>query len=122
MLFRSPWALREMAGDGGADADAAEVVAELIRFMREVEREMDDRAVGFLRKFYGWYLRGTPGAKTIRGALVTCPTVADAEYELLEFCPEARGLLTAHAAELELLPDSETDRLLELPISIYGGG
>ena len=115
-----PWALREMAGDGGADA--AEVVAELIRFMREVEREMDERAVGFLRKFYGWYLRGAPGAKAIRGALVTCPTVADAERELLEFCPGARGLLAAHAAELELLPDSETDRLLELPISIYGGG
>src|SRR6476620_4687641 len=50
-----PWALRQMAGEGEADADAAEVVAELIRFMREVEREMGDRAVGFMRKFYGWY-------------------------------------------------------------------
>ena len=85
-----PWALREMAGEGGADADAAEVVAELIRFMREVEREMGERAVGFLRKFYGWYLRGTPGAKTIRGALMACATVAAAERELLGFCPEAR--------------------------------
>ncbi len=84
-----PWALREMAGDGGADADPAEVVAELIRFMREVEREMGERSVGFLRKFYGWYLRGLPGAKAIRGALVTCPTVADVEAELLAFCPDA---------------------------------
>jgi tRNA-dihydrouridine synthase B len=117
-----PWALREMAGEGAADADVAEVVAELIRFMREVEREMGDRAVGFLRKFYGWYLRGAPGAKAIRGALVTCATVEDAERELLEFCPEARELIAAHEAELELLPDSDTDRLLELPISIYGGG
>jgi len=90
--------------------------------MREVEREMGERAVGFLRKFYGWYLRGTPGAKAIRGALVTCPTVADAERELLEFCPAASGLLVAHEAELELLPDTGSDRLLELPISIYGGG
>ena len=118
-----PWALREMAGAGGADADPAEVVAELIRFMREVEREMGpERAVGFLRKFYGWYLRGAPGAKAIRGALVTCPTVAGAESELLGFCPQARALLAAHEAELDLLPDAASGRLLELPISIYGGG
>jgi tRNA-dihydrouridine synthase B len=118
-----PWALREMAGEGRGDADAAEVVAELVRFMREVAREMgDERATGFLRKFYGWYLRGLPGAKQIRGMLVTCPTVDDAEQTLLAFCPEARSLLTAHEAELDLLPDSESDRLLDLPISIYGGG
>jgi tRNA-dihydrouridine synthase B len=117
-----PWALREMAGDGAADADPAEVVAELIRFMREVEREMEDRAVGFLRKFYGWYLRGLPDARAIRGALVTCPTVAAAEAALLAFCPEAAAHLQAHEAELDLLPDIASDRLLELPISIYGGG
>ena len=117
-----PWALREMAGEGAADAGAAEVVAELVRFMREVEREMGERAVGFLRKFYGWYLRGTPGAKAIRGGLMTCLTVQDAEHELLTFCPEARALLAAHEAELDLLPDVGSDRLLDLPISIYGGG
>jgi tRNA-dihydrouridine synthase B len=118
-----PWALREMSGSGDGDAEAAEVVAELVRFMREVVREMgDERATGFLRKFYGWYLRGLPGAKQIRGMLVTCPTVADAERTLLEFCPDAGSLLAAHEAELELLPDSESDRLLDLPISIYGGG
>jgi tRNA-dihydrouridine synthase B len=118
-----PWALREMAGDGAGDAEAAEVVAELVRFMREVVREMgDERATGFLRKFYGWYLRGLPGAKQIRGMLVTCLTVEDAEQTLLAFCPDARSLLAAHEAELELLPDSESDRLLDLPISIYGGG
>ena len=118
-----PWALREMAGDGAGDADAAEVVAELVRFMREVVREMgEERATGFLRKFYGWYLRGLPGAKQIRGMLVTCATVAAAEQTLLVFCPGARSLLAAHEAELDLLPDSGSDRLLDLPISIYGGG
>ena len=117
-----PWALREMAGEGAAEADAGEVVAELVRFMREVEREMQERAVGFLRKFYGWYLRGLPGAKSIRGALMSCATVAAAERELLGFCPEARALLAAHEAELDLLPAIGSDRLLELPISIYGGG
>ena len=50
------------------------------------------------------------------------PTVEAAEATLLAFCPEARSLLAAHEAELELLPDSESDRLLDLPISIYGGG
>jgi tRNA-dihydrouridine synthase B len=118
-----PWALREMVGDGAGDADAAEVVAELVRFMREVVREMgEERATGFLRKFYGWYLRGLPGAKQIRGMLVTCATVDGAEQTLLQACPEARSLLAAHEAELDLLPDSGSDRLLDLPISIYGGG
>ena len=53
---------------------------------------------------------------------MTCPAVADAERELLAFCPEARALLAAHEAELDLLPDVASDRLLDLPISIYGGG
>ena len=60
----NPWALREMAGAGSGEPNRDEVVAELVRFMREVVREMgEDRAVGFLRKFYGWYLRGVDGAK-----------------------------------------------------------
>ena len=118
-----PWALREMAGDGGAEADTGEVVAELVRFMREVVREMgEERATGFLRKFYGWYLRGAPGAKQVRGMLMLCQTVEAAEHTLIGFYPEARSLLAAHEAELELLPDSGSDRLLDLPISIYGGG
>ena len=55
-----PWALREMAGGRVGRARAApSSYAELVRFMREVVREMgDERSVGFLRKFYGWYLRG----------------------------------------------------------------
>jgi tRNA-dihydrouridine synthase B len=118
-----PWTLRELSQGSAQEPDRAEVVAELVRFMREVVREMgEERSVGFLRKFYGWYLRGLPGAKQIRGMLVTCLTVDDAEQTLLAFCPEARSLLTAHEAELDLLPDSESDRLLDLPISIYGGG
>ena len=53
---------------------------------------------------------------------MSCATVAAAERELLGFCPEARALLAAHEAELDLLPAIGSDRLLELPISIYGGG
>ena len=59
-----PWTLRELAEGAPQQPAPEEVVAELIRFMREVVREMgDERSVGFLRKFYGWYLRGTEGAR-----------------------------------------------------------
>ena len=118
-----PWALREMAGAGSADAERDEVVAELVRFMREVVREMgEERAVGFLRKFYGWYLRGVDGARELRGLLTQAPSVELAEAILLEACPEAVPLLARAEAEMALLPDSDSDRLLDLPISIYGGG
>ena len=98
------------------------MVAELVRFMREVEREMGDRAVGFLRKFYGWYLRGMPGAKTDPRRAEWAPDRGRRRARAARFCPEARALLAAHEAELDLLPDIGSDRLLELPISIYGGG
>jgi tRNA-dihydrouridine synthase B len=117
-----PWALREIAGGDAREPDSAEVVAELVRFMREVEREMGDRATGFLRKFYGWYLRGMPDAKAVRAEITTAGTVADAEESLLRFQPAARPLVEAHEAELAALPDTALDRLLDLPISIYGGG
>jgi nifR3 family TIM-barrel protein len=118
-----PWTLRELAEGEPQDPQPEEVVAELIRFMREVVREMgDDRSVGFLRKFYGWYLRGTEGARELRTRLTAAPTVAEAEAILLDACPAAGPLLEQAEAELALLPDSELDRLLDLPISIYGGG
>ena len=118
-----PWALDQMAGGATAVPEKPELYAELVRFMREVVREMgEERSVGFLRKFYGWYLRGTDGARAVRGELMLCQTVPDAEAVLLRACPEAVDLLVAHEAEIDLLPTSESDRLLDLPISIYGGG
>jgi len=117
-----PWTLQEMAERATERPEPAEVVAELIRFMREVEREMGERAASFLRKFYGWYLRGMTDAKSVKPELTSAPTVAEAEAALLRFCPGARERLAEHEAELALLPDTESDRLLDLPISIYGGG
>src|SRR6476620_8526566 len=118
-----PWALREMAGAGSADAERDEVVAELVRFMREVVREMgEERAVGFLRKFYGWYLRGVDGARELRALRTQAPSVELEEAILLEACPEAVQLLARAEAEMALLPDSDSDRLLDLPISIDAGG
>jgi tRNA-dihydrouridine synthase B len=117
-----PWTLQEMAERAAERPEPAEVVAELIRFMREVEREMGERAASFLRKFYGWYLRGMADAKSVKPELTSAATVAEAEAALLRFCPGARERLAEHEAELALLPDTESDRLLDLPISIYGGG
>jgi tRNA-dihydrouridine synthase B len=118
-----PWALREMADGASQQPGRAEVVAELVRFMREVVREMgEERSVGFLRKFYGWYLRGLDGAKELRVMLTQAPSVELAEAMLLDACPEALPLIAEAEAELAALPDADSDRLLDLPISIYGGG
>ena len=118
-----PWALREMAEGEEQQPTRAEVVTELVRFMREVVREMgEERSVGFLRKFYGWYLRGLEGAKELRIMLTQAPSVELAEAMLLDACPEALPLLAEAEAELAALPDAGSDRMLDLPISIYGGG
>ena len=55
----NPWLLRELL-EGHADVPSDdELAAEIVRFVREVSRELSpERAVGWLRKFYGWYLRG----------------------------------------------------------------
>jgi tRNA-dihydrouridine synthase B len=118
-----PWTLRELAEGRPQQPGRAEVVAELVRFMREVAREMgEERATGFLRKFYGWYLRGLEGAKELRVVLTAAPSVERAEAALLDACPDAAPLLAAVEREIEALPSSDSDRLLDLPISIYGGG
>jgi len=117
-----PWALREIAGGESWEPNRAEVIAELVRFMREVEREMGSRSVGFLRKFYGWYLRGAVGGRELRASMMASTEVSQAETVLLRWCPEAEPLLSEMERELDALPDAETDRLLDLPISIYGGG
>ena len=52
----NPWARRRDRGDGRR-AGREEVVAELVLFMRATVRELgEQRATGFLKKFYGWYL------------------------------------------------------------------
>jgi tRNA-dihydrouridine synthase B len=118
-----PWTLRELADGEPQQPARAVVVAELVRFMREVVREMgEERSVGFLRKFYGWYLRGLEGAKELRVLMTQAPTVELAEAALLDACPEAVPMMADAEAEMALLPDSGDDRLLDLPISIYGGG
>jgi hypothetical protein len=54
--------------------------------------------------------------------MTQAPSVELAEAMLLDACPEALPLVAEAERETALLPDSNSDRLLDLPISIYGGG
>ena len=115
----NPWALREILDGEEVEPSCEEVVAELILFMRETVRELGEhRATGFLRKFYGWYLGRGRFPRAFKAALTQLPTIADVEARLLAATPGARFVL---ARLEETLPQGD-DVLLDLPISIYGGG
>jgi tRNA-dihydrouridine synthase B len=116
----NPWVLREIMGDD-REPSREEVVAELVLFMRETVRELgDQRAFGFLKKFYGWYLGRGRFPRPFKQELVTMPTLEDVERRLFEAAPGARFVLERLLSEL---PDPADEILLDsLPISIYGGG
>ncbi len=116
----NPWVLREIMS-GVAEPAREEVVAELLHFMRDTVRELgEQRATGFLRKFYGWYLGHGRFPRPFKQELVTLPTLADVELRLLAVAPGAGELLARLEAEL---PDPADEVLLDsMPISAYGGG
>ena len=115
----NPWALREILGGDAAEPSREEVVAELILFMRETVRELGEhRATGFLRKFYGWYLGRGRFPRAFKAELTQLPTLPEVEARLLAAAPGARFVL---ARLEETLPEGD-EVLLDLPISIYGGG
>lgn len=122
----NPWLIAELGGSEGSAAiepTNAEVAAELVRFIREVERELGPaRSVGFLRKFYGWYLRRGRFPRTLRQALTQLGTLPEVEAAILDAAPDARPLVAAAEAELAALGSGEDDVELGLPISIHGGG
>ena len=115
----NPWALREILEGDAAEPSREEVVAELILFMRETVRELGEhRATGFLRKFYGWYLGRGRFPRAFKAELTQLPTLPEVEARLLAAAPGARFVL---ARLEETLPQAD-EILLDLPISIYGGG
>jgi hypothetical protein len=88
--------------------------------MRETVRELgEQRATGFLKKFYGWYLGRGRFPKPFKQELVTLPTIAEVETRLLAAAPGAHEVLERIEAEL---PPVDEVLLDSLPISIYGGG
>jgi tRNA-dihydrouridine synthase B len=115
----NPWALREIIDGEASEPPPEEVVAELVLFMRETVRELGERrATGFLKKFYGWYLGRGRFPRSFKAELTQLPTIAEVERRLLEEAPGARFVL--QRLETELPAGDEV--LLDLPISIYGGG
>src|SRR5690349_1608575 len=116
----NPWVLREIMGDE-REPSREEVVAELLLFMRETVRELgEQRAFGFLKKFYGWYLGRGRFPRPFKQELVVLPTLAEVEARLLDAAPGARFVLERL---LDEVPDPHDEVLLDqLPISIYGGG
>jgi tRNA-dihydrouridine synthase B len=115
----NPWALRDIVDGDGAEPSREEVVAELLLFMRETVRELgEQRATGFLKKFYGWYLGRGRFPRPFKQELVQLPTLDEVERRLLAAAPGARAVLERLEAELP----SGDEVLLDLPISIYGGG
>jgi tRNA-dihydrouridine synthase B len=116
----NPWVLREIMGDA-AEPSREEVVAELLLFMRETVRELGpERATGFLKKFYGWYLGRGRFPRPFKQELVLLRSLDEVELRLLAAAPGARFVLERLLAEL---PDPTDEVLLDsLPISIYGGG
>jgi tRNA-dihydrouridine synthase B len=115
----NPWALREMIDAEPAEPSREEVVAELLLFMRETIRELgEQRAHGFLKKFYGWYLGRGRFPRPFKQELVQLDALADVERRLLAAAPGAGDVL----ARLEEEQPRAEEILLDLPISIYGGG
>ncbi|HEY6148978.1 MAG TPA: tRNA dihydrouridine synthase DusB [Gaiellaceae bacterium] len=116
----NPWALREIL-EGDAEPPAREeVVAELILFMRATVAELGEkRGTGFLKKFYGWYLGRGRFPRPFKQELVELETLAEVEERLFAAAPGAAEVL----AQLEAQhPEDADDVVLDLPISIYGGG
>jgi nifR3 family TIM-barrel protein len=116
----NPWALREIVNGPGEPPAREEVVAELLLFVRETARELGERrATGFLKKFYGWYLGGGRFPRPFKQELVQLATLDEIEARLLAAAPGAAEVLERLEQEL---PEGEDDVMLDLPISIYGGG
>ena len=115
----NPWILREIVDGDGREPTREEVVAELVLFIRETVRELGERrASSFLKKFYGWYLGRGRFPRPFKQELVVLDSTEAVERLLIAAAPGALPLLERLEAEL---PGGD-EVLLDLPISIYGGG
>jgi tRNA-dihydrouridine synthase B len=115
----NPWALGEIAGRLDGDPSREEIVAELLLFMHDTVEEMgEQRASGFLKKFYGWYLGRGRFPKPFKQELVRLESLAEVEQRLLAAAPGASAVLERLRADLPA-PDNT---VLDLPVSIYAGG
>ena len=80
----NPWALREMIEGESFAPTREEVAAELVVFIREAVRELgEQRAVGFLKKFYGWYLGHGRFPKPFKQELVQLASAPTASTRMI---------------------------------------
>jgi tRNA-dihydrouridine synthase B len=115
----NPWALGEIAGRLDAEPNREEVVAELLLFIHDTVEEMgEQRATGFLKKFYGWYLGRGRFPRPFKQELVQLPTVAEVEQRLLAAAPGASAVLERLRSALP----AQDNVVLDLPVSVYAGG
>ena len=117
----NPWALRQIVDGDDAQPTREEIAAELIVFIRETVREIgEQRAGGFLKKFYGWYVGHGRFPRPFKQELVQLETTEEVVTRLFAAAPRAAGVVARLEAEL---PDPQDEILLDqMPISIYGGG
>jgi tRNA-dihydrouridine synthase B len=115
----NPWAIRQIVDEDAGEPTREEVVAELVLFMRETVRELGERrAASFLKKFYGWYLGRGRFPRQFKQELVVLDSTEAVERLLIAAAPGALPLLERLEDELP----SGDEVLLDLPISLYGGG
>ena len=115
----NPWALREIVDGDDGEPTREEVAAELVLFIRETVRELgEQRASGFLKKFYGWYLGHGRFPKPFKQELLQLESPEEVERRLFAAAPGAIELVERLEAEI---PTGD-EVTLELPISVYGGG
>ena len=116
----NPWALRQIVEGESFRPTREEVAAELVVFIREAVRELgEQRAVGFLKKFYSWYLGHGRFPKPFKQELVQLRTTEEVVTRLFAAAPGAAPLVERLEEEL---PATEEVLLDRLPISVYGGG
>ena len=115
----NPWALRQILDGDGTEPTREEIVAELVTFVREAVRELgEQRASGFLKKFYGWYLGHGRFPKPFKQELLQLSSTEEVERRLIAAAPGSLELIEQLEAEIP----SGAEVTLELPISVYGGG
>src|ERR1700674_2376069 len=116
----TPWALREIIAGGTLEPSREEVVAELLLFVRETERELGERrAASFLKKFYGWGLGRGGVPRAFKAELTQIDDLDEVERRLLAAAPGAAELVERLLDEVPLVADVLLDGM---PIPIYGGG
>ena len=116
----NPWVLREIMGDD-AEPSREEVVAELILFIRETVRELgEQRATGFLKKFYGWYLGRGRFPRPFKQELVHAAD--DRRGRASDCSPRLPARASCSSGSSPSAGPGGRGPARLLPISIYGGG